>query len=132
MSDFKVDTSDYLGFKYEEYKNDLYALALAKPADYFKLRKAVLEKVKTEAIGDIYKSFYNVLSQGQDKNGAQIIRIDGVDSKPSYPAQEVSKIALKAARTLDDILNEVIEVILPADFKQLANARAIKKSEQNI
>ena len=44
----------------------------------------------------------------------------------------MSKIALKAARTLDDILNEVIEIILPSDFKQLANNRAVQKSEQNI
>ena len=109
--------SDYLGFKYEEYKNDLYALALAKPSDYFKLRKVVIDKVKTQAIGNIYKSFFNILSKGTDVLDAQVIFIDTVATAPSYPAQEVSKMALKAARTLDDILNEVIEVILPSDFK---------------
>ena len=39
MSTFEVSPANYLGFEYEEYKNDLYALALAKPSDYFELRK---------------------------------------------------------------------------------------------
>ena len=131
-SNFKVDTSDYLGFKYEQYRDDLYALALAKPSEYFKLRKVVIDKVKTQAIGNIYKSFYNILSQGTDAGDQPIIIIDEKPVAPSFPAQEVSKMALKAARTLDDILNEVINVILPSDFKQLANSRAVQKSEQKI
>ena len=130
---FQIETDDYLGFKYEEYKNDLYAMALSKPSEYFTLRKKVLQKVKTEAIGDIYKSFFNILSKGTDKAGAQIIVIDGVGpAAPSYPQQEVSKIALKAARTLDEILEQVIDIILPANFKDLANSRAVQKSDQNI
>ena len=130
---FQIETDDYLGFKYEEYKNDLYAMALSKPSEYFTLRKKVLQKVKTEAIGDIYKSFFNILSKGTDKAGVQIIIIDGVGpTAPSYPQQEVSKIALKAARTLDEILEQVIDIILPANFKDLANSRAVQKSDQNI
>ena len=54
---FEVDTNGYLGFKYEEYRSEMYALALSKPSDYFKLRKDVLGKVKTEAIEDIYSNF---------------------------------------------------------------------------
>ena len=92
----------------------------------------MLKSGKTDAIGDIYKSFSNILGEGKDKAGGAIITVSGTTYKPSYPAQEVSKIALKAARTLDDILNEVIEIILPSDFKQLANNRAVQKSEQNI
>ena len=133
MSRFEITPDDYLGFKYEEYKNDLYAMALSKPSEYFNLRKKVLQKVKTEAIGDIYKSFFNILSKGTDKAGTQVIVIDGVGAvAPSYPQQEVSKIALKAARTLDEILEEVIDIIMPANFKDLANSRAVQKSDQNI
>ena len=55
---FEVDTNDYLGFKYEEYRNEMYALALSKSSDYFKLRKDALGKVKNEAIKDIYSSFF--------------------------------------------------------------------------
>lgn len=131
---FSINPSDYLGFDYEAYRNDLYALALSKPSEYFDLRKSVIKKVKTEAVGDLYKSFFNILSKGRDKDGRnEIIKpATGPAMIPCYPQQEVSKISLKAARTLDDILNEVIEIILPQDFKDLANDRAIKKSVENI
>ena len=59
-------------------------------------------------------NFYNVLSQGSDKEGSNIISPTGeTPLSPGYPEQEVSKIALKAARTLDSILDEVIDIILP-------------------
>ena len=132
MSRFEITPDDYLGFKYEEYKNDLYAMALSKPSEYFQLRKTVLQKVKTDAIGDIYKTFFNILSKGTDKSNTQIVKIDNQAVAPSYPQQEVSKIALKAARTLDEILEQVIDIILPANFKDLANSRAVQKSDQNI
>ena len=67
---FYIETSDFLGFKYEQFRNELYALALSKPSDYFKLRKEVLETVKNQAIQDMYKQFYNLLSKGQDINDA--------------------------------------------------------------
>ena len=40
-NDFKIDTGDYLGIKYESFKDEMLALALAEPSEYFKLRKAV-------------------------------------------------------------------------------------------
>lgn len=130
---FAVTPSNYLGFEYEEYKNDLYALALSKPSEYFKLRKEVVKSVKTDAVGDIYKTFTRILSEGQNATGNRDIIVEnGNTHRPKYPAQEISKIALKAARTLDDILEDVIDIILPNDFKQLANQRAVKISNENI
>lgn len=132
MNRFAVTPSNYLGFEYEEYKNDLYSLALSKPSEYFKLRKAVVKSVKTDAVGDIYDTFTKILSEGKSNNGADIIIENGNTHRPKFPAQEISKIALKAARTLDDILEDVIDIILPSDFKQLANQRAVKQSNENI
>jgi len=61
---FQIDTSDFLGLNYESYKNDLYALALATPSEYMKLRKETLAVVKNQCIKDIYTQFYNLLSKG--------------------------------------------------------------------
>ena len=132
MNRFAVTPSNYLGFEYEEYKNDLYSLALSKPSEYFKLRKAVVKSVKTDAVGDIYDTFTKILSEGKSNDGTDIIIENGNTHRPKFPAQEISKIALKAARTLDDILEDVIDIILPSDFKQLANQRAVKQSNENI
>ena len=125
---FKIDTEDFLGLKYESYKNELYAMALSTPSEYFKLRKSVLEVVKTQAIKDIYTQFYNLLSKGQDINGAAI----GTLPEPGFPAQQVSKFALKAASTLDKILEESIEILLPINFRDLATKRLEDQSKQNF
>ena len=125
---FAIDTSDFLGINYDSYKNDLYAMALSTPADYMKLRKETLSVVKNQCIKDIYTQFYNLLSKGEDLNGTQI----GSLPAPGYPAQMVSKFALKAARTLDSILEEAIEIILPLNFKELSTKRLEDQSKQNF
>ena len=80
-----------------------------------------------KAINNVYETFFNILSNGQVEGNAMLetVRIGG----PSYPKQLVTKIALKAARTLDSILNEVIEIILPQDYKTLANLSMTTKSQ---
>jgi hypothetical protein len=125
---FQIDTSDFLGLNYESYKNDLYAMALSTPSDYMKLRKDTLAVVKNQCIKDIYTQFYNLLSKGEDLTGTQI----GTLPPPGYPAQMVSKFALKAARTLDAILEEAIEIILPLNFKELSTKRLEDQSKQNF
>ena len=125
---FQIDTSDFLGLNYESYKNDLYAMALSTPSDYMKLRKDTLAVVKNQCIKDIYTQFYNLLSKGEDLTGTQI----GTLPPPGYPAQMVSKFALKAARTLDVILEEAIEIILPLNFKELSTKRLEDQSKQNF
>ena len=125
---FRINTDDYLSFNYEAYRNNLYALALTKPSEYFELRSKVLQGVKQRAVGNIYNTFYDVLSKGEIGEDSSLLgRIR--DGGPSYPQQEVTKISLKAARTMDDILNEVIEIILPQDYKSLANLSMITKTK---
>ena len=123
-----IDAVDFLGLKYNYYKNDLYALALSSPSEYMKLWKTTLEVVKTQSIKDIYTQFYNLLSKGQDINGTQI----GSLPPPGFPAQMVSKFALKAARTLDTILEEAIGIILPLNFKELSTKKLEDQSKQNF
>jgi hypothetical protein len=126
-ANFKIETDDYLSYNYDEYRNSLYALALTKPSEYFALRSKVLAAVKKKAINNVYETFFNILSNGQVEGNAMLdtVRAGG----PAYPKQLVTKIALKAARTLDSILNEVIEIILPQDFKTLANLSMVTKSQ---
>ena len=46
---FKIDTSDVLGISYNAYKTKMYALALSRPSDYYKLREQVVQKIKDAA-----------------------------------------------------------------------------------
>ena len=125
---FEIDTSDYLGYKYDQYVDKLYAMALSKTSDYYTLRDEVVDKVKIQSVGKIYKLFNDILSDGTVDN-VQVIKINNVNVKPCYPRQEVSKISLKASRTLDAILNEVIDIILPKDHLEIANLKSLKVSQ---
>lgn len=128
VNNFEIDTENYLGLGYEQFKNASYALALSNPSEYFRIRQAVIQSVKTDAVKDIYKTFYNILTTGTDKLGSKVI-VDIKGVRPQYPSQKVSEIALQASRTMDEILNEVIDIILPADYESLANHRAKQLSK---
>jgi hypothetical protein len=136
---FEIDTGDYLGIKYESFKDDMLALALAEPSEYFKLRKVVLEKVKQDAVEDQFKIYYNLLTLGKKKGGGDLI-IGDVGLKgttvakfvPNYPKQLTSQFALGAAKTIDRIAEEAVEILLPKDYKSISQDRFSKIAEGNM
>ena len=81
---FFIETDDFLGYKFEEFKNQQYADALSTPSEYFKLRKEVLKQVKNDAVSDMYLTFFNLLSKGISKDGSQIGTTKVLDP-PCYP-----------------------------------------------
>ena len=100
-NDFKIDTGDYLGIKFESFKDEMLALALTEPSEYFRLRKVVLQKVKQQAVEDQFRIYYNLLTAGKDKGGGDIIPRDAGLSEetarkfaPNYPKQLTSQFAL--------------------------------------
>ena len=123
---FRLNVDDFLGYSYQEYRDTMYGIALSTPSDYTKIRREVMTAVKKDAVKDIYTTFYNILSLGTDKtNGTSIIKpASGPPLKPGYPEQKIADLSLKASRTLDALLNEVIQIILPANFEDLANKRS--------
>lgn len=123
---FEINTSDYLGLNYQSYTDELYALAISKPSEYWQIRKKVLESVKRDTIADLYKTFSLLLSQGKAKDGSDL----GLPSAPNYPQQLISDEALSACKTMDSILNHIVSIILPADFKTLAQDNLIRKANQ--
>ena len=135
-NDFKIDTGDYLGIKYESFKDEMLALALAEPSEYFKLRKAVLQTVKQQAVEDQFKIYYNLLTAGKDKTGGDILRggagvreDTALKFAPNYSKQLTSQFALGAANTLDKIAEEAVEILLPKDYKSISQDRFSKIAE---
>ena len=133
---FNIDTGDYLGIKYESFKDEMLALALAEPSEYFKLRKAVLQRVKQQAVEDQFRIYYNLLTAGTDKDGREVIpggagvKAETVAKfKPNYPKQLTSQFALGAAKTIDKIAEEVVEILLPKDYKSISQDRFSKIAE---
>jgi len=136
-NNFNIDTGDYLGIKYEAFKDEMLALALSEPSEYFKLRKAVLQRVKQQAVEDQFKIYYNLLTAGTTKNGREILvgGEPGVSDEtarkfvPNYPKQLTSQFALGAAKTIDKIAEEAVEILLPKDYKSISQDRFSKIAE---
>jgi hypothetical protein len=137
-TNFRVNTDNALGFEYDEYKSKLYQLALTNTKDYFALRNAVYSNIKKGMIKQLYNTFFNLMTSGAltNPNGTPAkdgSAIDGsnviFDFVPNYPEDEVNTISLKAARTLEILLKEALDIIIPKDYYQLAEDRARQKSD---
>ena len=127
-TNFRVDTDDVLGFNYEAYIADVRAIALSDPSKYFLLRKTVMEKVRRDAVGSIYTTFFNILTAGTDVNDDAI---SGFDYKPCYPSDKVSLFAQKAAKHMTQFCNECVDIILPDNFEKLAERKLNIKGQAN-
>ena len=121
---FEVDTSDYLGFKYEEYLNNLQSLAMSKPSEYYKLRQDVLSVLKQEVVEKVYKSYYTLLTTGVIGAKAPM-----GEYKPHYPQQLASQFALSASKTVNEILDKCLDIILPVNHLDVAKLRLRQKGD---
>jgi hypothetical protein len=125
---FKIDASDYLGIAHEEFKTNMLQLALTEPTKYFELRKTVLANVKRAAVQGQYEVYYNLLTTGSKVGDANPGSVVGTGSgfEPSIPRQKVNEFALKAAKTIDHIAEEAIEMILPMNYKKISDERTMQ------
>ena len=136
---FQINPTDYLGHDHEVFRTKLMELALSEPKKYFELRRDVLTAVKKQAVDDAYKIYYHLLTAGRQKDAATDVLqgkgsnayIDG-GFKPSMPMQKVNEFALKAAKTIDAISEECIEMLLPQDYRQIAENRTVQKTASNL
>jgi hypothetical protein len=89
---------------------------------YAKIRQDVLDKVKNKAINNMYDTFFDVLNEGTvDK--APIIADGSKIYKPAYPEQEINSFCLSACKTLESIVDECIEILIPIDYNKILNSK---------
>ncbi len=145
MSDFnfKIDPSNYGGIDHEAYRSDMLQLALSQPTVYTQLRKDVLQAVKKEAVNSQYAIYFYLLTLGckptpdGKRPGVSILNKTpsiGQESlfRPNVPYQIVNEFSLKASKTIDRIAEEAIEMILPADWKEIADNRTFTKTKSTL
>ena len=139
-TNFKLDTADYLSIKHSAFRDDMLALALSKPSEYFQLRKNVLAAVKRKAVANIYAIYYDLLTEGKDGSDthnkllvgefAAGLAGDTVNAfVPNYPKQKVNEFALGAAETIDKIAEDAIEILLPRGYEDIAKERSSTKGK---
>jgi len=117
QDNFKVDPNNYLGHQYESYLSKMYTLALSRPTEYLALRETVREKVKRAAVETIYKEYYSILTKGELVNQTSIY--GSVRYTPAYPQQKVNDFCLSAAASLNEILDDLCEKIIPDKMNEI-------------
>ena len=126
---FKIDTNDVLGINYSAYKTKVYALALSKPSDYYRIREQVVAAIKNAAVKNIYDIIYNFLKDGDAGNGILLGAAGMIGAKPCYPSSKIIEIALGAAESLDAIIEDTIKICLPANYDDIAQKKLTQKGE---
>ena len=121
---FEVDTSDYMGFKYEEYLNELMAIAMSEPKKYYKMRSETLKELKQGIITQVYNTYYKLLTTGKV---GPVDTLEGLE--PCYPQQKASQFSLAASKTINEILNSALDIILPANHLDVAKMKLTQKGE---
>jgi hypothetical protein len=117
---FQVNTNDYLGFEYEEYLNKLMALAMSKPAEYYEIRSKTLAELKKVVVSAVYTEYYELLTI-KPLPGSLPALI------PHYPQQKAGQFALAASKTINEILNSALDIILPANHLDVAKLKLTER-----
>ena len=124
---FYVDPSNFQGHQYSIYKNILMSKAMTTPSEYYDLQTDVIEQLNIEIGKDIYRKLFKLLTKGTLPNNTQM-RIGTQRLNPCFPSQTAADFCIDAANTIDKIIKDAIEVILPTSHLDIARMQMEKKS----
>ena len=125
-SKFYINIKNELGLDYKRVRGDLLALSLSKPSNYYDLRTKVISDVTEAMVQNVYTMFWQLLRNGKiDANQLEYVPIGGGSKLfiPQLPEHLINQFATKAARTIEDICEEAVSLILPDDYLQLSQNR---------
>jgi hypothetical protein len=130
MATQMIDTSNFLGIKNATFKSTIYKLCLSRPSDYFELRQNLSDHLKTKMTENLYKEFYNIMLTGKDAAGNLIImdpKAKGVALEPQIPLNKINSFALSAVATLSEIVDDLVEMLLPVSFDTIMSRQTTKE-----
>ena len=116
-----VDPSNFQGHQYSQYKTT--------PNLYYELQSKVIEQLNVQIEKLIYKQFFLLLTKGILPDGTAM-KIDGKPLNPAFPSQAAADFCIDAANTIDKIIRDATEVILPASHLDVAKMQMEHKSKQ--
>ncbi len=138
---FKVDVSNYFGVDHERYLDNLQAFAITKPSEYMKMRSVIIDRVKKDNMKLMYNLFYNLLTEGK---GTQINALTGTYRhilagdpnealfKPDMSKQQVSEIALGAVKTMNGLIDNIMDDLIPKNFLNISHNVTKKNTEGGL
>ena len=126
-SKFYIDIKNELGLNYKKVRGDLLATSLAKPQNYYALRNDIISSMTEAQVENMYKVVWLCLRNGQKPSGDVITYKNASDTVtqfvPQVPEHIIGEFASKAAKTIESLMEDIIEQILPDDYLALAQSR---------
>ena len=126
-SKFYIDIKNELGLNYKKVRGDLLATSLAKPQNYYALRNTIISAMTEAQVESMYKVVWLCLRNGQTPDNNPITYKNAenatVQFVPQVPEHIIGEFASKAAKTIESLMEDIIEQILPDDYLALAQSR---------
>ena len=126
-SKFFIDIKNELGLSYKKVRGDLLATSLAKPQNSYALRNDIISSMTEAQVEEMYKVVWLCLRNGQKPTGDPITYRNAADNitqfVPQVPEHIIGEFASKAAKTIENLMEDIIEQILPDDYLALAQSR---------
>ena len=126
-SKFYIDIKNELGLNYKKVRGDLLATSLAKPQNYYALRNEIISHMTEASVQTMYEVVWRCLRNGQKPDGNPFIYRNAGDVVtqfvPQVPEHIIGEFASKAAKTIENLMEDIIEQILPDDYLALAQSR---------
>ena len=122
LNPFDVDPYNYFGNDYEDHVQKCLTLSLARPADYQAARANVTKILKREIMKDWFKNISSVLATGLTSNGDSIYgsaTITPNEYPVMYPNQKITDLCLSYTKTIDSMMQEVVDIVLPRKINHL-------------
>ena len=129
------DPNDVLGLQDKKYQSSLYSESLRKPSEYFKLKQDLEDKLKEKLVGDMNKVVYSLLRYGvvgDDHVCGYTDATKNIPRIPGVPSSRVNELSMQITATLNDFMNEIIAILMPPSFLQLAESELTIKSESSV
>ena len=106
LTEIKSSPNDILGLDYGRFKQSMYSLSLSNPSEYFKMREKISELLTEDIITSLYNKIYLLLREGK-------IGKDSVTGGlfVGYPSNKVNSMALSVASSMEQFLNQCIEIV---------------------
>ena len=102
--------------------------AMTTPSEYYDLQTKVIEQLNIQIAKTTHKQLFLLLTKGNQPDGSQLT-IGGASLNPAFPSQSAADFCIDAANTIDKIIRDATEVILPASHLDIARMQIEKKSK---
>ena len=121
---FNIDPNNYLSNYYNDHCAKCYALALSDPKNFYDARSSVTKNLKRDIVKDFYDKIYLTLNTGYTSSGVSVYvgsTLNPTDYPVRYPTQKINEIALSFAATLDKMLDEITNIVLPDKINRVVD-----------